>query len=67
VPQIKYINDKEALMKEIMINGAPDEQEMLEIYKKSAVQSDPRNLKFRYNYNTNIEGLFREGKYLQAY
>ena len=67
MPHIKYLNDKEALMREIMINGAPDEQELLKVYKKSAMQSEPRNLNFRYKYNTNIEGLFREGKYLQAY
>ncbi len=36
VPKIKYLNDKEALMKEIVINGAPDDQELFNIYKKTA-------------------------------
>lgn len=35
VPKITYFNDKDALMKEVMINGAPDEQELFNIYKKT--------------------------------
>ena len=66
--QITYINDKEALEKDLNANKEADREQLLELYKNTSKLQRQRNTcDFTYKYNENVEYLLREGNFVEAY